>query len=181
MELTLTGGSTLGDNDSQLTPVHSNGGRATVGGVSGSQQQPQGHHHHHGHSHNHGHGHGHNHGHGQCCGAPPPRAPPKIDASTLLPTEEQVRRFRTDRQYRLNILSNVVRGGPYPLFMDLIRVLISSDEGDGGAAKGGNDEGGGDEAARGADPVVLAPLLDGYGTDGHTLAHWCAKRGELLR
>ena len=34
-----------------------------------------------------------------------------------------VRRFRTDAGFRLNVLGNVVRGGPYELFVSLVAAL----------------------------------------------------------
>ena len=181
MELTLTGGSTLSDNDSQSTPLHANGrshangGRAAVHAHQGGSLSQS-------HTHNHGHGHNHSNGpQGQCCNSHAAARPPvKIDASTLLPSKEQAQRFRSDKNFRLNMLSNVVRGGPYALFVDLLTVLVSDGEkkkdheevySEGKAAAD-------DAALKEADPVELAQKLDGYGSDGHTLAHWCAKRGE---
>ena len=180
MELTLTGGSTLSDNDSQSTPLHANLGSSNNignGGQVGSLPQS------HNHSHSHGHNHSHSHGnHGQSCCSPhsAPRPVVKIDASTLLPTKEQVQRFKTDRNFRLNVLSNVVRGGPYALFIDLLAVLVSDGEIK-KSVSGCDDKAKENEAAlNAADPTELAEKLDGYGADGHTLCHWCAKRGEHI-
>ena len=107
-----------------------------------------------------------------------------------------VRRFRTDTTFRLGVLSNVVRGGPYELFLNLLTVLVAGEdaskdrgaekkEGEGGSPAGVSREHGvkdlGDEATLRADPEALAPLLDGHGADGHTLAHWSAKRGDEPR
>ena len=144
MELTLTGASTLSDRPVASSSTHSHD------------------HHEHGHSHSHDHNH-------SCCGPKP--QPRKIDASVLLPTPEQVARFKSDKSFRLNVLSNVVRGGTYEIFISLIAVLVSK-------------EGGEKEVASVTDGVVqiedfeeFASMVNGYGVDGHTLAHWCAKRG----
>ena len=165
MELTLTGG-TLSDTDAALqqTPVHSNATVKAINNTGGTQttaadQQA--------HSHNHSHGHGH------CCNSSHAPARPVVDASTLLPTNEVAQRFKTDKKFRLNVLSNVVRGGPYNLFINLVTVLVLD-----GEDKKGDDEGRDEAVLKEADPQSLAQLLDGYGADGHTLAHWCAKRGE---
>lgn len=204
MELTLTGGSTLGDGGSRSsTPVHSNLAKGVDGTMNGNdgvqaaagtagQQQgitssaPA-------HSHNHSPNHGHGQGRatGQCCHAhaPQKQQPRKIDASALLPTEEVARRFRSDKKFRLGVLSNVVRGGPYGLFLSLLTVLVSN-ENDESVKKKNDAEAEGAAAAaeerdesivKGADPESLAQMLDGYGADGHTLAHWCAKRGDEPR
>jgi len=131
------------------------------------------------------HGHAHNHGHGGCCHASHPPRPPaqNVDASTLLPTKELVHRFQTDRLFRLNMLSNVVRGGPFALFTNLATVLVLGEANkqccDG---KEGEEGGRSDDAVlKEADAESLARMLDGYGADGHTLAHWCAKRGDEPR
>ena len=176
MELTLTGGSTLSDH-SPPTPLHSN---VNGGGASGSNQaaggnlQP--------HNHNHSHSHVHHHTHnGQCCSHQgQPRPVPKINASTLLPTKEHTQRFKNDKNYRLNILSNVVRGGPYALFIDLVCILVEDGESKQRSNAESSDkvESENEATLKNADPASLAPLLDGHGHDGHTLAHWCAKRGE---
>lgn len=179
MELTLTGGSSL--SDTSTTPTHSN---VNVIGNNGSNTIQQGNvsqAHNHTHSSHHNHNHSHQ-GGGQCCNAhPEPRPIIKICASTLLPTKEAVGRFKTDRIYRMSMLSNVVRGGPYFLFLQLITVLVSNDE----VVKTSTDDNSEDNNAtekvvNEADPAKLAQLLDGYGADGHTLAHWCAKRGECI-
>ena len=176
MELTLTGGTTLSDKSHSS---RSETNRDTLNNVVGSRQASvtrqgsslsQSHHHNHSHDH---HSHSRTH-HGQCA-----RPVLKLDASTLLPSKEQVEQFKTNSHFRLNILSNVVRGGPYALFIDLLTVLVS----DGDGNKGNDTEGSispstlDNSAIRDADPVALAQMLDGYGADGHTLTHWCAKRG----
>ncbi len=169
MELTLTGGTTLSDNlnysQSKARSVAGNRLADATQQASAlaalSQQQ------------NHDHSHSHNHGH---CARPVLQ----LDASTLLPTKEQVEQFKTNTNFRLNILSNVVRGGPYALFIDLLTVLVS----DGDCGKRNNTGGStplstlDNHVIRDADPLALAQMLDGYGADGHTLAHWCAKRGS---
>jgi len=174
MELTLTGGTST-------TPTHSN---VNVIGNNGSNTIQQGNvlqAHKHTHSSHHNHNHSHQAG-GQCCNAhPEPRPIIKICASTLLPTKEAVGRFKTDRIYRMSMLSNVVRGGPYFLFLQLITVLVSNDEVVKTCTDDDNSEdNNATEKVNQADPVELAQLLDGYGADGHTLAHWCAKRGECI-
>ena len=174
MELTLTGG-TLSDTDAALqqTPVHSNATVKAINNTGGTTQtaaaNQQGSHL--SHSHNHSHG-------GHCCNSSHAPARPVVDASTLLPTNEVAQRFRTDKKFRLNVLSNVVRGGPYNLFINLVTVLVL----DGEDKKGDEtaDEGRDEAVLKEADPQSLAQLLDGYGADGHTLAHWCAKRGEYV-
>lgn len=145
MELTLTGASTLSDRPVASTTSHS-----------------------HDHSHSHGHSHGHSHSHngGSCCAPPKPK---KIDASVLLPTPEQVTRFKSDKSFRLQVLSNVVRGGTYEIFINLIQVLVNDDKKDGNAENDG--------MVKIEDYETFGNMLNGYGADGHTLAHWCAKRG----
>eukprot|EP00579_Thalassiosira_antarctica_P032124 CAMPEP_0202001666 /NCGR_PEP_ID=MMETSP0905-20130828/7710_1 /ASSEMBLY_ACC=CAM_ASM_000554 /TAXON_ID=420261 /ORGANISM="Thalassiosira antarctica, Strain CCMP982" /LENGTH=386 /DNA_ID=CAMNT_0048558407 /DNA_START=45 /DNA_END=1201 /DNA_ORIENTATION=+ len=188
MELTLTGGSTLSDH-SPSTPLHAsnanangantnNGSQATAAAMNQQGNLSQ--------SHNHNHSHGHNHAGKSCCNTPAaPRPTPKIDASTLLPSNEQVQRFKTDKIFRLNVLSNVVRGGPYALFTNLVTVLVLGElnvkKNEGGDSKeegSGSDD---DAVLKEADPEALAQMLDGHGADGHTLAHWCAKRGDEPR
>ena len=176
MELTLTGGSTLSDNNNarSTTPVHSNVGGTTNNNTATATASSQGNS---SHSHNHGHGH-HNHQAGAaCCNAhPQPRPVVKIDASTLLPSKEAVQRFKTDKIYRMSMLSNIIRGGPYALFIDLMTVLVSNNE---EVAKTKTNEEA-ESILKDADPVALTQMLEGYGNDGHTLAHWCAKRGKYI-
>ena len=68
------------------------------------------------------------------------------------------------------MLSNVVRGGTYEIFMNLLRVLVNDEQKD--------DDG---ESSEGTvsikDYESFGNMLNGHGADGHTLAHWCAKRG----
>ena len=167
MELTLTGGTS--------TPTHSN---VNVIGNNGSNTIQQGNvsqAHKHTHSSHHNHNHSHQ-GGGQCCNAhPEPRPIIKICASTLLPTKEAVGRFKTDRIYRMSMLSNIIRGGPYALFIDLMTVLVLDEE----VAKTKTNEEA-ESILKNADPVALTQMLEGYGNDGHTLAHWCAKRGKYI-
>jgi hypothetical protein len=92
---------------------------------------------------------------------------------------EQVQRFKTNKHYRLNILSNLVRGGTYSLFIELLASLFRDSEGKESNAAAISEGGGTGMALKDADPNLLAQMLDGYGADGHTLAHWCAKRGKL--
>jgi hypothetical protein len=172
MELTLTGGTTISavpavpamDAESlarvqqQQQQPHSTHAHADGAAVAGSPY-------HHNHSQCH---HDHNHSHSAVPAA-------MITASTLLPSKEQVQRFRTNKHYRLNILSNVVRGGTYMLFIDLLTALVSDCE---VKEKNTGTTAGDGTALKDADPMVLAQMLDGYGADGHTLAHWSAKRGE---
>ena len=168
MELTLTGGSTLSDHSRASTPVHSN---------SNDKANQDNHSHTHNHTnHNHGHSHNHNTHGGNCCNPRQPRPTPKIDASTLLPSKEVVQRFKTDQKFRLNVLSNVVRGGPYELFTNLVAVLVLDTSDTIVTTDDARDD---EEVIKGANPASLAQLLDGFGADGHTLTHWCAKRGEL--
>ena len=170
MELTLTGGSTLSDNNARsTTPVHSN-----VGGTMNNNAATATASHNHGHSHNHG---SHNHQAGACCNNAHahPRPVVKIDASTLLPSKEAVQRFKTDKIYRMSMLSNIIRGGPYALFIDLMTVLVLNEE----VAKTKTNEEA-ESILKNADPVALTQMLEGYGNDGHTLAHWCAKRGKYI-
>lgn len=129
------------------------------------------------HQHQHSHGH-HDHNDKNCNhNHNAPARPAGMPVSTLLPSTEQVLRFKTNKHYRLNILSNVVRGGTYSLFIELLASLFRDSDG-----KVGNtaalSEGGTEMALRDADPTLVAQMLDGYGADGHTLAHWCAKRGK---
>mmetsp|Transcript_12003 Transcript_12003/g.25830 ORF Transcript_12003/g.25830 Transcript_12003/m.25830 type:complete len:847 (+) Transcript_12003:89-2629(+) len=204
MELTLTGGSTLSDthssssssasNSTLLRASNANGGGSNNNNASGlspasvaamEQKQCRS-----SQSSNYNNaGHSHNHNHGRCCGAPqPPRPAPITDASTLLPTPELIQRFQTDKVFRLNMLSNVVRGGPYALFTNLVTVLVlgevnkekkHKEEGGEGCCK---VEGRSDETVlKEADVESLALMLDGHGADGHTLAHWCVKRGDEPR
>ena len=92
-----------------------------------------------------------------------------------------MQRFKTDKTFRLNVLSNVVRGGPYALFVDLLAVLVTDDgENEKSGACCGDKAEENDAVLNEADPVELAEKLDGFGADGHTLAHWCAKRGEHI-
>ena len=116
----------------------------------------------------------HQHGGRACC---PPTSRPRHLASSILPNGEMVRRFRSDPAFRLNVLGNVVRGGPYELFLSLVAALASPDDGD----ERWRDGGRADELIEGADPAALGSMLGGYGMDGHTLAHWCAKRGDEPR
>ncbi|KAL7438432.1 hypothetical protein ACHAXH_003451 [Discostella pseudostelligera] len=179
MELTLTGGTTLSDKAHSQSETNRDTNNYVVGGrraaATATQQQQANslsHSHHHSHDHSHGHSHGH-------CARPAL----KLDASTLLPSKEQVDQFKTNTKFRLNILSNIVRGGPYALFIDLLTLVVS----DGDGKKGNDTEGSTSQstldnhAIRDADPLVLAQMLDGYGADGHTLTHWCAKRGDEPR
>jgi hypothetical protein len=179
MELTLTGGTTLSDKAHSQSETNRDTHNYVVGGrraaATATQQQQANslsHSHHHSHDHSHGHSHGH-------CARPAL----KLDASTLLPSKEQVDQFKTNTKFRLNILSNIVRGGPYALFIDLLTLVVS----DGDGKKGNDTEGSTSQstpdnhAIRDADPLVLAQMLDGYGADGHTLTHWCAKRGGNCR
>lgn len=169
MELTLTGGSSLSDNDSQATPTHSN---VNLAGANNNSQT-----HNHSHSHHH-HGHSHNHGGDACCNSHPAQPRPiKISAQTLLPTADAIKRFKSDRIYRMNMFSNVIRGGPYKLFLELVMVLIGEDV----VQDCCENEDNCIDKIKEADPVALANLLEGYGADGHTLAHWCAKRGDEIR
>ena len=113
-----------------------------------------------------------------------------ITVSTILPSEELLQRFKTNKQFRLNILSNVVRGGSFTLFIDLLTTLIFSE---GGISVRSNDKTSTASVEsvatidnittvlNDADPILLAQMIDGYGADGHTLAHWCAKRGDEPR
>ena len=171
MELTLTGGSTLSDNNARsTTPVHSNvGGTMNNNATTATASQ--------GNSHSHNHGHSHNHQAGACCNNAHahPRPVVKIDASTLLPSKEAVQRFKTDKIYRMSMLSNIIRGGPYALFIDLMTVLVLNEE----VAKTKTNEEA-ESILKNADPVALTQMLEGYGNDGHTLAHWCAKRGKYI-
>ena len=116
----------------------------------------------------------HQHGGQACC---PPPSKPRHLASSILPSREMVRRFRTDAGFRLNVLGNVVRGGPYELFASLVAALASPDE-DGERWRDGELT---EKLIEEADPAALGAMLGGYGMDGHTLAHWCAKRGDEPR
>lgn len=175
MELTLTGASTLSNSVTPQDVAAPNNKDQTT------TQQSNGHSHSHTHNNSHhNHGHGHNHapnGRG-CCDAhsAPPR---KINASALLPSKEQVQRFKNDALYRINVLANVIRGGPYELFLGLITVLISPDNIDKPEVLDGVEAY--EAKVKAADPVALAQLLEGYGHDGHTLTHWCCKRGDETR
>ena len=158
MELTLTGASTSSDRpaiakSSSHNHNHSNG---------------------HSHNHSHGHSHGHSHSHGSSCCAPKPVK--KIDASVLLPTPEQVSRFKNDKSFRLQVLSNVVRGGTYDIFTNLIRVLVNNDD----EKKEMHEEEVSSDGVTIDDCEGFANMINGHGADGHTLAHWCAKRGECV-
>lgn len=206
MELTLTGASTLSDNrisgsgDNAISPLHSSPTRNATSNARGlvaanaSAAAAPTHSHDHGnhgahHSHTghasssiisstHTHSHHHSHKGSACCATPKQ----KIDASTLLPSPQQVHRFKTDQFYRLNVLANVVRGGTFEIFMNLVGILVL--EGTSGTLKNTGNDASGEDGGSGSlelkvdDPVAFASLLDGYGADGHTLAHWCAKRGE---
>lgn len=77
----------------------------------------------------------------------------------------------------MNMFSNVIRGGPYKLFLELVMVLIGEDVVQDCCE---NEDNYCIDKIKEADPVALANLLEGYGADGHTLAHWCAKRGEYI-
>jgi hypothetical protein len=77
-----------------------------------------------------------------------------------------VNRFKSDKSFRLQVLSNVVRGGTYEIFINLIRVLVNNDK------KAENDI-----MVKIEDYEAFGNMLNGHGADGHTLAHWCAKRG----
>ena len=166
-------------SDTSTTPTHSNVNVIGNNGLNTIQQGNVSQAHNHTHSsHNHNHSHQ---GGGPCCNAhPEPRPIIKICASTLLPTKEAVGRFRTDRIYRMSMLSNVVRGGPYFLFLQLITVLVSNDEVVKTSTDNSEDNNATEKALTEADPAFLAQLLIGYGADGHTLTHWCAKRGECI-
>jgi hypothetical protein len=56
--------------------------------------------------------------------------------------------------------------------MNLIQVLVSRDD-----EKKDDVEGGTVDIE---DYEGFANMVNGHGADGHTLAHWCAKRGECL-
>ena len=85
MELTLTGASTVSDNaaSSLHTDVPQNNGTSNnqLSNVNAS------------HSHSHGH-HNHPHNGGGCCSAHAAAGQRKINASALLPSREQVQRFK---------------------------------------------------------------------------------------
>ncbi len=189
MELTLTGGTTMSavppapamDAES-LARAHQQQPHSTAYDADGAaahnkkgnqvaaDMSP----HHHNHSHVHHDHSGHNHSHSA-------RPTGMITASTLLPSKEHVQRFKTNKLYRLNILSNVVRGGTYALFIDLLTALFSDGEdteNNAAAVSQGGMAASDCTVLKDADPMVLAQMLDGYGADGHTLTHWCAKRGE---
>lgn len=84
-----------------------------------------------------------------------------------------------------------MRGGSYDLFLNLITVLVLEDvtpRSSGSGTNADGDRGDGlladdnhevvsDVPLKDENPAALAKLLDGHGADGHTLAHWCAKRG----
>ena len=85
-----------------------------------------------------------------------------------------------------------MRGGTYEIFLNLVMVLASIDKNGGNRDKETSKEnanvgqvvehekdGDCSDPMKVVDPVALAKMLDGYGSDGHTLAHWCAKRGEF--
>mmetsp|Transcript_18381 Transcript_18381/g.36848 ORF Transcript_18381/g.36848 Transcript_18381/m.36848 type:complete len:778 (-) Transcript_18381:38-2371(-) len=172
MELTLTGASTLSDNvasPQDRTPKINDQTMTQQSNGNGSHSHNHGHVHHHGHAHN---------GGGGCCDshAAPPK---KINASALLPSKEQVQRFKNDQLYRMNVLANVIRGGPYELFLSLITVLVSPDDIDSPVELDGVEAY--EAKVKEADPAALAQLLEGYGNDGHTLSHWCCKRGDEPR
>jgi len=152
MELTLTGDSTSSD-------------RPAI-----AKSSSHNHNHSNGHSHNHSHGHSHSHG-SSCCAPKPVK---KIDASVLLPTPEQVSRFKNDKSFRLQVLSNVVRGGTYDIFTNLIRVLVNNDD----EKKEMHEEEVSSDGVTIDDCEGFANMINGHGADGHTLAHWCAKRGD---
>lgn len=147
MELTLTGASAINDRHVASASSHS-----------------------HDHSHSHGHSHSHSHAsHGAGCCAPKPK---KIDASVLLPTPEQVARFKNDKSFRLQVLSNVVRGGTYEIFTNLIQVLLNDDK-----KEDSRENESSDGTISIKDHEGFGNMINGHGADGHTLAHWCAKRG----
>ena len=188
MELTLTGGTTMSavppapamDVESlaraQQQQPHSTAyaDGAAAHNKKGNQVAADVSPHHHNHSHAHHDHSGHNHSHSA-------RPTGMITASTLLPSNEHVQRFKTNKLYRLNILSNVVRGGTYALFIDLLTALFSDGEdteNNAAAVSQGGVAASDCTVLKDADPMVLAQMLDGYGADGHTLTHWCAKRGE---
>ena len=81
-------------------------------------------------------------------------------------------RFKSDKLFRLKVLSNVVRGGSYDIFINLIRVLVSNDD-----EKKDTNEETNDSLVIIHDYEKFATMVNGHGADGHTLAHWCAKRG----
>lgn len=172
MELTLTGASTVSDN--AASPLHTdapqNNGTSNnqLSNVNAS----------HSHSHSHGH-HNHPHNGGGCCSAHAAAGQRKINASALLPSREQVQRFKNDKLYRMTLLANVIRGAPYELFMSLMTVLVSPGDIDGPIELDGIDAY--EAIVKEADPAALAQQLEGYGNDGHTLAHWCCKRGDEPR
>ena len=85
-------------------------------------------------------------------------------------------RFKNDKLFRLQVLSNVVRGGTYEIFVNLMRVLVTNDEKkEEEDAKKNEEED--DMLMVIEDYEGFASLVNGHGADGHTLAHWCAKRG----
>ena len=98
-----------------------------------------------------------------------------ISSSVLLPTPEQVSRFKNDKSFRLQVLSNVVRGGTYDIFTNLIQVLVNDDE-----KKEMRDEEVNHDGVTIDDCEGFANMINGHGADGHTLAHWCAKRGKCV-
>jgi palmitoyltransferase len=199
MELTLTGGTTLPSarKDYAVPLTHrvhqpplpqSNKAQANAG-MNQENQVAAGavssHHHNHNHHDDHGH-----HDHSNCSHSSHntrPAAVGMITVSTLLPSEELLQRFKTNKQFRLNILSNVVRGGSFALFIDLLTALVSDGEmsefSNGKTAVSEESAATIDISAvlQDADPTLLAQMIDGYGADGHTLAHWCAKRGDEPR
>ena len=172
MELTLTGASTLSNN---VAPQHTNA-KKTTSTEQTTAQDSNGN----GnlsHSHNHSHGKSHNHHGGDCCESHAPTR--RINASALLPSREQVYRFKNDKLYRMNVLANVIRGGPYELFVSLMTVLVSSDDNDSPVQLQGIDAY--EAKVKDADPTALAQQLEGYGHDGHTLSHWACKRSDEPR
>ena len=193
MELTLTGGTTMSTvpsapamNAESLARAQQQQPHSTVYADGAAAHNKKGNQvaadvspHHHNHSHDHHDHNGHNHSHHNHSHSARPAG--IITASTLLPSKEHVQRFKTNKLYRLNVLSNVVRGGTYALFVDLLTALVSDGEGsenNAAAVSQGGAAASDCTLLKDADPMVLAQMLDGYGADGHTLTHWCAKRGE---
>ncbi len=66
------------------------------------------------------------------------------------------------------------------MFVNLVTVLTLNEEVDNAVAEENPDKDNDkkDTPLKEDDPTALAKMLDGYGADGHTLAHWCAKRGQ---
>jgi len=181
MELTLTGASLNSDGNS-----NSNRPAAGSAPLLAAQPQPQSqqhsqhsssvssHSHDHSHSHSHGHGEKCSHDHGNPSSNP---RPPNFQSVESIPVDKLL----SNPAVLFSAIITSVKGGGFDTFKYLVDVVLKEEAAQEAPLKWGVDVGVGVGVGGGAGTGTCSSALGKRANDGHTIAHWTAKRSDDLR